>query len=313
MLKPYATTYTTMEETRISGICIPISKAFFKYLLSACWRKIYRRFSSWQGLSLIRKFQDRVDLLKGHLSLIGTSASPNDNFARGPGDRSLIQFLHLNNYVFGMLRQVLPDNLQSVFEKLCKEVDHATKDALTPLYTKETALGFHYLVFGAFLLAGQAIMTIKDGHRPLACLKAEQKKEYGSRVEHFRNCIAAAVLPMKLLQCVLSSTAFKHHIGVWTSNGESVGELFPIWSQKSLDMKFGKEQRIVSTFEQGPPKESPSKESSSKESPSKESPSKESSSKESPSKESPSKESPTNDDDDDDCDDSLPQVCKFIC
>ena len=309
------------------------SKKFFKYLLSACWEKVYRRFSSWQALSLIRKFQDRVDLLKGHLSLIGTSASSNDNFARGPGDRSLIQFLHWNKVVFGMLEQVLPDDPKSVFEKLRDEViDHAFADSSMPLYTKETALAFHYLVFGAFLLAAQAIVKIKDGRRPLNQSNAQKKNEYVSQVDHFKKCIAAAVLPMKLLQCVLSSTAFKQHIGVWTSNGESVSELFPIWSQKSLDVKFGIDRQILSTLKQGPSKstlkQGPSKEShidddALKQGLPKEShidddalnqgPSKKSHIDDDALKQGPSKESHIDEDDHDDCDDNLPEVSKFIC
>jgi len=55
----------------------------------------------------------------------------------------------------------------------------------------------------------------------------------------------------------LSSTAFKRHIGVWTNDGESIGDLFPIWSQKTVDMTFGKDRKILSKFKQGPSMESP--------------------------------------------------------
>jgi hypothetical protein len=253
------------------------STLFFQYLLSACWEKIYRRFSSWRALGLLRNFEERIDLLKGHLNLIGTPAGPIENFTqRGPGDRSLIQLLYWNKSVFDMLQKVLPhDNTaQSVFEKLREVVDHAFQDDLTPLYTKETALGFHHLVYGAFLLAAHAIRMIKDGRRPLNQEKAEKKQEYPSQVENFKKCLAAAVLPMKVLQSVLSSTAFKRHIGVWTNDGESVGELYPIWSQRTVNMTFGKDRQILSKLKQGP-----------------------------------SEESPTNDgEDDDDCDDNMPEM-----
>ena len=259
------------------------SKKFFKYLLSVCWEKIHRRFSSWRGLSLIRKFEERVDLLNGHLDLIGTLASPNENFMqRGPGDRSLTHFLFRNDIsVFdSMLQQVLPHDMcyqppQSVFKNLREVVRHAFQDDLTPLYTKETALGFHYLVYGAFLLAGQAIRKIKDGRTPLNQEKAEKKKDYHVQVKNLEAYIGAAVLPMKLLQCVLSLTVFKRHIGVWTNDGECVDELFPKWSQKRDDMMFGKKRQILSESKQGP-----------------------------------SKKSPTNDDDDKD--DDVPEVCNRV-
>ena len=94
-----------------------------------------------------------------------------------------------------MLEQVFPDDLKSVFEKLHDEVvDHAVADSSMPLYTKETALAFHYLVFGAFLLAAQVIVKIKDGGRPLKQSKAQKKEDYVSQVQHFKKCIAAAVL-----------------------------------------------------------------------------------------------------------------------
>jgi len=73
------------------------SLRFFDYLLSACWEKLHRRFCSWRRLGLIRNFEERVDLLNGHLDMIGTSAGPNKDFmVRGPGDRTLTHFLYLN-------------------------------------------------------------------------------------------------------------------------------------------------------------------------------------------------------------------------
>ena len=34
------------------------SKQFFVYLLSTCWKKLYKQFSLWQGLSLIQNLEE---------------------------------------------------------------------------------------------------------------------------------------------------------------------------------------------------------------------------------------------------------------
>jgi hypothetical protein len=239
------------------------SQVFFDYLVSACWPKLHKRLSSWRGLGLIRNFEDRVNLLNGHLGLIGTSVGPNESFMdRGAGDRTLVQFLCLNPIVFdAMLPSVLDKNVTSVsvFDHLLKAVHNAHQlEDLTNIYTKETALGFHYLVYCSFLLAGQALRKIKDHQAPLKVVGAERKPDYGLLVERFKSCIAAAVLPLKLLHCVVSSTVFKKHIGVWTNDGECLKEILPKWSQKRDNMIFGIKREILAKSKKGPSKESPS-------------------------------------------------------
>jgi hypothetical protein len=254
------------------------SEVFFDYLISACWPKLYRRFCSWRGLGLIRNFEDRVDLLNGHLELIGTPAGPKESFMdRGAGDRTLVHFLYHNEVVFNaMLPSVLDNNVVSVsvFDHLRKAVHNACQlNDLTNIYTKETALGFHYLVYCSFLLAGQALRKIKDHQAPLKLVGAERKSGYSLLVERFKSCIAAAVAPLKLLQYVLSSTVFKRHIGVWTNDGESLEELLPKWSQKRDNLDFGRKREILAKSKGS------------------------------------SRESPTEDDNDDD---DVPEVCKSV-
>ena len=234
------------------------SHIFFTYLLSACWQKLHRRFCSWRGLGLIRNFEERIDLLNGHLELIGTSGGPDQNFlSRGPGDRTLVHFLHKNKDVFVKMLPSVLDNIPA-FDKLRQEVNNAYEnDNLKKLYTKETALGFHYLVYGSFILAGKAIRLIKDHHEPIKLAGAEKKQDYDSKVEIFKKAIAAAVLPLKLLHCVLSSTVFKSHIGVWTNDGESIQEILPTWSQKKDNLVFGIRRGILGRSKKGPSEESP--------------------------------------------------------
>lgn len=238
------------------------STLFFEYLLSACWPKLYRRFTSWQGLALIQTFEERVDLLTGHLNMIGTSAGPSEEFMHpGPGDRTLAYFLELNSA--GIFTVMLPLNLpESVmpcqptepFHKLRKAVDTAKRENdLSKLYSAETSMDFHFLIYCAFLLAGRAIRQIKDNHVPLKRAWAKKDKAiYDSLVVKFKDSIVAAVLPMKILHCVLSSTAFKRHIRIWTNDGESLGEIWPKWSRKKENLEFGIKRQILSKFKKGP-------------------------------------------------------------
>ena len=237
------------------------SRQFFDYLLSACWRKLYRRFSSWQGLGLIRNFEERVDLLQRHLDIIGTPAGPNKTFMdRGPGDHTLAIFLHRNRVVIfeSMLPSVLQHDMhspppKSVFDDFREAVVNANdKDDLMGLYTQKTALGFHYFVYCAFLLAGQAIRAIYDSYEPLAKNGASTKKSYTNAVKNFKDDILAAVLPMKLLQYVLGSTIFKRHIEVWTNDGACLEQLLPKWPQKKDNLIFGKRRHILGSSKKGP-------------------------------------------------------------
>jgi hypothetical protein len=290
------------------------SSQFFNYLLSACWEKLYLRFISWQRLGFIRSFEERVDLLNGHLELIGTPAGPDETYMdRGPGDRTLTDLLFLNEeYLFEhMLPSVLPrDTLPlPLFSKLREAVVEADPDnRLKCLYTKETALEFHYLVYCVFLLSGQAIKQIKDRNKVLKETKST-KKEYPSLVDEFKKCIEAAVLPMKLLQCVLSSTVFKRHICIWTNDGESLDELLPKWPQKADNLRFGIKQKFLAESKKGPSKESPTEGGDRGGGTLKETTE---GGGENDSA-SVSRESPAGDCNDDDNDEDAPEVCKPIC
>lgn len=238
------------------------SMSFTLYLLSACWEKLHRRFCSWQRLGLIRKFEECVKILEDHLSIIGKSTGPREDtlLARGPGDRTLLNFLYGNrrDIFTKLLPSILPSDMdpqpsQSVFDKFYEAVIHAhEKDELTLLYTKETALGFHYLVYCVFLMAGRAIKSIKDLSQPLKNTGAKKSPSYIQSVDGFKCHIKAAVLPMKFLQFVLSSTVFKRHIGVWTNDGECIAFLFPSWTEKTNNLIFGKKRHIMAESKMGP-------------------------------------------------------------
>jgi hypothetical protein len=224
-----------------------LSLSFYVYLLSACWQKLYKRFSSWRALGLIRNFETRVASFQEHLTIIGEAG-----MSLGSGDRTLQIFLYQNRkFIFhSMLPTVPPPTIEnpvqwgSVFDKLHQAVinyNSSPGENSPNMYTTETAMGFHYLFWGAFILAGRAIRDIKDNH---AILKNSSKQQDNKQESVFRTCILAAVLPMKLLHCVLSSTMFKNHIIIWTDDGASIGSLLPKWSQKKANLQYGLDRQI---------------------------------------------------------------------
>lgn len=223
--------------------------------------------------------------------MIGELGGPNESYLdRGPGDHTLVVFLHRNKKFIweDMIPLALTDYNKnsskqwplaiSEFDKLREAIDKAYMGDLKCLYTKDTAMGFHYLVYLTFLLAGQAFEAINYhcGPAGLRAVGARKQIDYQSKLKEFRAYLGAAVQTTKFLQCVLSSTVFKRHIGVWTCDGESLHFLLPKWSEKKESLAFGKERGILSRTKVGPSKESPSE-------------------------------------DDQDNDDDSPEVCKSIC
>jgi hypothetical protein len=284
------------------------SEQFFTYLLSACWGKLYRRFCSWQGLGFIRSFETREYLLVAHLKLLGEPGGPKDDYLdRGPGDRTLSHFLYLNmNVIFDVILPNFPREMGSSpmkeFDKLREAVKKAYNGDSMWLYTKDTALGFHYLVYFSFILAGRAMKGIKDVS---LSLKKKKNVEDKALKEEYQKHVRAAVLPMKLLQTLLSSTVFQRHICVWTNDGDTIDSLLPKWSEKKDNVVFGETVKIVATSKESTLKKSPLKESPLKESPLKESPA-EGGDEDGDTKKSPGEDS--NDDDDDGVDDNTPDA-----
>jgi hypothetical protein len=281
------------------------SRQFFIYLISACWRKLHRRFCSWQGLGFIYHLERSFIVFKGHLDQIGKRGGLPlyiVDGAVGPGDRTLIECLHLNTEIFDILHSVLPPDFpeefklsEPVFGKLSKAVVKAYSGDFAGFYTKDTAHDFHVFVYCAFLLAGQALRMIHDSFPPLAKRGIEKKPEYEKLVNDYKLSISAATMPMKLLQCLLSSSVFQRHIKIWTDNGESLGKILPKWQDKVDNLKFGKLRRILSDLKSGPSSQSATEGGDSVEI------------------DDASKESPTEDDDEDEDDDNALEVCKFIC
>ena len=254
------------------------SQSFFLYLLAASWMKLHSRFCSWRALSFIWELEKGItgDVVVSQIEDIGKDYGfPSLPLGLGPGDRTLADFFSKNkNYLRSMMEDALstlPTQLSFRLSKLVSNPlpsgseDHICNKILTfdafgeavertlteqkTLYTKETALTFHCLLYLAFLMTGRALRAIKDSHQALNVWKPKLDEE---AVEKYKEAIGAAELSVRFLICMLSSKAFKSHMGVWTSGGASLKHILPRFEEKRDYMRFGKDRDILATSKQGP-------------------------------------------------------------
>ena len=123
------------------------------------------------------------------------------------------------------------------------------------MYTKETASDFHCLLYLSFLKAGRALREIKDSY---AQIKPSCKcpAECADVIADFRMAIGAAELSIRFLVCMLSSSAFKLHLWVWTNKELSLKHLLPNYGEKGNYLKFRKEHEILASAMLGPQSDS---------------------------------------------------------
>lgn len=251
------------------------SKSFFTYLLAASWMKLYSRFCSWQALGFIMGLE-RAILDDGIASMVKEVGDPSSFHPfelpeeLGPGDRSLADFFLQNKeYLLPMLAdtcETLPTSLYSqlaeyansslsrsegaielTFNAFCEAASLAlNREERKPLYTKKTALSFHCLLYLSFLMTGRALREIKDSHQALNGAKVGD----GPNVCKYRTAIRAAELPVRLLIYVLSSTAFRLHMGVWSYDGIKLSTMQPHFRLKKAYKSFGTDRKIRASSKQ---------------------------------------------------------------
>jgi hypothetical protein len=188
-----------------------------------------------------------------------------------PGDRTLADFYNQNKTcVIHMMKDACELLPVSVFSKFSPEVnppptclefvknifcpfDKAVDDALSqggPLYTKESAVSFHYLLYFSFLLAGTSLKKIKEAHQDInKYAKTPKPKDL---VDKYKKKILAAEMPFRLLVCVLSSTALKSHLKVWTNEGVDLKTILPLYEEKCAYLIFGKDRGFMPSSKLGP-------------------------------------------------------------
>lgn len=252
------------------------SKSFFLYLLAASWMKLHARFRSWRALSFIRELERGITegYVVSQIEEIGNDYGPVIPQVIGPGDCTLADFFSKNEkFLCEMITyacHTLPDEIRIQLSKLVNPSPSESEDAIhdktftfnvfgeavertlkekKPLYTKETALTFHYLLYFAFLMAGRALRGIKDYHQKF---KSAAPKKRSEPAQDYKSEIEAAELPIRFLICMLSSKAFKSHITVWTSKGASLKVILPRFTEKRDCMIFGKDRDILALSKQGP-------------------------------------------------------------
>ena len=111
----------------------------------------------------------------------------------------------------------------------------------TVFYTKESTLDFHNLLYFAFLMTGKALGRIKTSHIVLPSKDALERRpvKHELTIEEYKTAILAAELPIRFLLCMLSSTAFKVRMGVWTKGGLSLKPIRPYFEERHKYFAFG--------------------------------------------------------------------------
>jgi hypothetical protein len=239
------------------------STSFFRYLLAACWPKLHSRFCSWKALGFIQQLELKItgDELE---QLLKDEDCPKIKSEIGHGDRSLADFFSSNKiFLLAMVNEYykkLPDEVKSRLLDLTQSpygsaltFDAFSKAAELPsgvlkLYTKDTVLDFHCLLYFSFLMAGKALSLIKD-----ARVQFNQKsKENDTYKENYKEAIKAAEVSIRFLVYMLSSTAFRSHMDFWTEGGRTLKLILPCFEKKSDYLTFGKDRGILGSAKMGP-------------------------------------------------------------
>jgi len=240
------------------------SKSFFIYLLAASWSKLHSRFRSWQALGFIRQLE--LSITGSSLEKMITEDEFQYELELGPGDRTLADFFSRNKiFLLAMVDshcKSLPDEVKSrlshlthspsgstlTFNEFSKAAELARKNEAV-LYTKDTVLDFHCLLYLSFLMAGNALGDIKDAHLRLNNHNGKKKPDV---VETYKLAIKAAEVSIRFLVCMLSSSAFKSHMNFWTDGGLSLRHILPSFDRKREYMIFGKDRKIIGSSKMGP-------------------------------------------------------------
>lgn len=197
------------------------SDRFFEYLLSVCWPKLRRRITSWHGL--------------GFISILGNTDIPAMKIADfkhwsifqkagRKGDTSLANFL-VKNYKHIRLISSKYSKDALDLENLMGAVRTFLEDPSSPtFYNKDTAFEFHRLVYTGFLAFSVLLEIVKHF---VKLNKREPSRE-------IRSAFVLLTCITRLLLHILSSTAFKNHITVWTNHGRNMALVTPQYCLSQL-------------------------------------------------------------------------------
>jgi hypothetical protein len=166
----YLNDYKSLTDSKLQD---DYSRKFGCYLLSTCWQKIVRRIGSWQAMGFIyflnglgpSFIQDRVQEQKMEFfpSRIGL------------GDKTLIDFLrhasgregNMVPVIQSLLLDFIPSTEQSEVKRL---ISISCSNSSVPLFSRDTAPGFHSLVIGVFKSFARAFLQIKKKYEKLVSM-----------------------------------------------------------------------------------------------------------------------------------------------
>ena len=192
---------------------------------------MYRRISGWSALAFIQSWFIYEPFFKARIESHDFLHDP-ELIRRGPGDKTLAKHLLGNVTALEKLasKLKLPD-----FQPLINRAKSGAGpiEGEGALYTKETALSFHQLVYGTLIWYGSSLRRVKvvweGDYANLASMKS-------------------AFMDLKILSrqltYILCSSAFKQHIKVITMKGSGVITLLPKYDQREACLKFGSEKKI---------------------------------------------------------------------
>lgn len=158
-LASYLNAYRKAEK----NIQATYSRAFFQYILTTCWPKMYRRITTWTAVGFIFRLNALVD---GFDHKVQESWGEVTDPALGPGDRSLRQLLRQLDGV-----QVVHSIMRSgSYTFQSPENLMAAIWGSGAIYKKETALEFHVLVCSTFINYAMALARVKKDYDAWVCL-----------------------------------------------------------------------------------------------------------------------------------------------
>ena len=198
-------------------------RKFFNYLISFCWGRLHRRFTSWVGLGFVYHLEFTWLKLENEDAINEYPRWESFNTAH-TGDKSLTDFLKKHRFILPVLNALLVRAGSfkiGTFDSLIRPVEEGQPS----LFTKDTAADFHKLVFGGFIMLTMELGEFQARYRNWMHLDAKARKTA-------LLCFRRIGLYTRLLLNILASTSFRHYITFMVQHG--VKSLVPLFEDRGL-------------------------------------------------------------------------------
>ena len=211
---------------------------YLSYVLSLCWRKLYKRILTDPGLAFAFGLKDWWPMWEKCIGHINWDMEPK---VRGPGDHTLASFIKHGRNVMSKMNSEEIDFLDEHkgFKKLYRQIDDPNGPLHSdgPLYTKDMVESFHRLIFSALVLFGSSLSRVD------ACFSKSKQLNSPFTFKDVQERLLVVRGYTHLLSAVLCSSAFKQHITLITGDiGPQV--LKANWTHRLSYRDFGRTYRI---------------------------------------------------------------------